>query len=269
MATFPPFKRHILTELDDLWASHRLRAPFLDVGCGQGDVSEHLAMKGHVGLAIDDSAYACDIARRRLAALPGVKVLQTDLAELPGDPPYATLLLLDVLEHVEDDRGLLAAASRVQAPGDAMILSVPTNPQREWRWDDEFYGHVRRYEPEELAPLLAEAGYEIAEIWELTFPFLWSLRRLYTRFKRPTTPEASSRQELSEACCDKEAWDLGLASRLLSWHLPWRPVLAMQRKLRRHYRLGHEVMILARRVDGAPPTLSETRGPGHPSGARA
>jgi SAM-dependent methyltransferase len=245
MANFPPYKAYIVASLDELIARHALSDPFLDFGCGRGDVALHLARRGWCGIALDSSAEARALAEATLATHPRVGVRGS-----VGDERFDTIVMLDVLEHVADDRGALAAAAALQAPGGALVLTVPTHPEREWRWDDELYGHLRRYRPDDLVRLLDDAGYRVAEMWEISFPAFWLLRRGFTALKRRPaitgTPEERTARSVTV-----DAWDLGVVSDVLSLSALWRPVFALQRRFRNDLRRGSEAMILARRSSKA------------------
>jgi SAM-dependent methyltransferase len=243
VANFPPFKAYILAALDELIDRHGLRGPFLDLGCGRGDVSAHLARRGWTGTAFDTSPAARALARARLAPHPSVA--------LTGEPPangrFETIVALDVVEHVDDDRGLLAAAAARQPPGGALVLTVPTNPEREWRWDDDFYGHLRRYRPAGLAVLLADVGYRVVEMWDVSFPVFWLLRRGFTALKRAPALHGTAAERTAESVT-VDAWALGPLSDLLARPLLWRPAFALQRRFRHHLERGHEMIALARRA---------------------
>jgi len=92
------------------------------------------------------------------AALP-------DLSMFPAKS-YDLVALLDVLEHVTDDRGSLAAILERLKPGGALLLTVPINP---WMWSahDVAHHHHRRYRKAEIRRLALDAGYQI----ELLSPF--------------------------------------------------------------------------------------------------
>ncbi len=80
----------------------------VDIGCGDAFVIGALARTYPsatffgVDSALSDSAIA---ARRR--ELPGNVHLYRDLDEVPLTRPAALVLLMDVIEHIEDDRGFL------------------------------------------------------------------------------------------------------------------------------------------------------------------
>ncbi len=248
MANFVPLKQYMLYCLDRFVADYGLRGPFLEVGCGTGEVSAHLARKGWQGRAIDFSAAALERARVRLAAFPEVIVAQCALEDVEGR--YACVILWDVLEHIEDDRAALAAVERLLEPGGQLLLAVPSNP-REWRWDDDFYGHFRRYTVPELDAKLAAAGLVSQAFWDFTFPWFWVMRRAYTRLKRAVAP-APDRASATKASATVNAWDVPLLSRWLERSaILWWPLHRIQFALFRHAtRRGHELFALARKPAG-------------------
>jgi SAM-dependent methyltransferase len=243
VANFAPLKQHMLACLDGYVEAQGLAPPFLDIGCGAGDVAEHLARRGWRGTAIDGSASALARARERLAPYPGVDVRQGWIDDLDG--AWRTVLMWDVLEHLDDDRGALERVVRLIAPGGHLLVAVPSNP-REWRWDDDFYGHVRRYTDASLRQLLHDAGLRVVTIEDFTFPMYWALRRVYTRVKRPASAGGDA-QQATLASATRNAWDMGAVSRLAQASAPlWRPLNRLQHRLfRRMTARGHEVFALA------------------------
>ena len=248
MANFAPLKEHMLYCLDRMIERYGLAPPFLEVGCGQGDVSAHLAARGFAGRAIDFSPAAIAHARARLARFPAVSVEQMALEEASGT--YRTVIAWDVLEHIEDDAAALAHFARLLAPGGHLVLAVPSNP-REWRWDDEFYGHFRRYTRDDLAARLERAGFAPQAFWDFTWPLFWAMRRVYTRVKRPTRV-AADKLAATKASATVSAWQGPVLGRLLQASAPlWRPLRPLQFRLFRHATArGHEFFALAQKRDG-------------------
>lgn len=249
MANFRPLKQHMFGCLDRFVADYGLHDPFLEVGCGKGDVSAHLAERhGWSGVAIDGSEVAIAQASARLAGYPRVTVRRQALADARGT--FACVLMWDVLEHIDDDRGALRAVEALLAPGGALLLAVPSNP-REWRWDDDFYGHVRRYTEADLRAKIAEAGLEPLAFWDFTFPLYWALRRVYTRVKKPAA-SAGDKAAATAASATVNAWDLPLLSTLLDGSaFLWAPINGLQFRFFRHATArGHEFFALARKPVG-------------------
>jgi hypothetical protein len=82
----------------------------------------------------------------------------------PEEARYDLILLMDVLEHIQDDLAALRlAASKCRENGYLFI----TVPALQWLWSphDEFLGHYRRYSVGSMRSLLAGcAGLEILRV---------------------------------------------------------------------------------------------------------
>ena len=100
---------------------------------------------------IDISAPALALLRRR-----GGHVACGTVTSLPyADRTFDLVCALDIIEHVDDDCAAWSEVARVAKPGAVLLVSVPLHPSR-WTSFDEFVGHKRRYEPEELRRRLGE-----------------------------------------------------------------------------------------------------------------
>jgi len=140
------------------WAA-RIR-PFLgetvaEVGAGIGTNTRTLISSRTRWTCIEpDGALAARIerliAQRQLGA--NCAVQGTTLAGLPPSSRFDTILYIDVLEHIVDDRGELAeAARRLNPQGYLVVLS----PAHQWLFTafDSAIGHVRRYTAKSLRAL--------------------------------------------------------------------------------------------------------------------
>jgi SAM-dependent methyltransferase len=76
------------------------------------------------------------------------------------DGEFDLACAFDIVEHVDDDDGVLSELSRVTTHDAALLLSVPLHPER-WTAFDELVGHRRRYEPLELVAKLAKHGFAV------------------------------------------------------------------------------------------------------------
>jgi SAM-dependent methyltransferase len=245
VANFLPLKHHMFYCLDRFIERYGLHGPFLEVGCGRGDVSAYLAAKGWQGTAIDFSEAAVAQASVNLVPFPHVTVRQKALADVAG--AFDCIIMWDVLEHMEDDRGALRMVERLLRPGGQLLLAVPSNP-REWRWDDEFYGHFRRYTVADMTERLAQAGLAPSAFWDFTFPWFWLMRRMYTRLKSGEAATAD-KEASTRASATVNAWDAGLLSNLLDRSaILWYPLHRLQfRMLLNATARGHEFFVLARK----------------------
>jgi SAM-dependent methyltransferase len=248
MANFQPMKEYMFFLLKDLIDKYKLKPPFLDAGCGIGDVVLYLAKKGWYGKGIDFSPEAIAIAKQNLKQFSKITIEEKDLFSEHGT--YSTIILWDVLEHIEKDRELLLRLNQNlsnQEGGGFLVISIPTN-RKEWRWDDKFYGHYRRYEPEEIKDLLAQTGYVVREYWDFTFPIFWLMRGAYTwLLKDKTLKSSQKKEELSKRSTLNDAWDIGWMTSVVNWKFWWKPIFFLQRNFKKTT-LGHEALILAQKV---------------------
>ena len=76
---------------------------------------------------------------------------------------FQCVTLLDVLEHIEDDRATLEAVHRVLAPAGQLLITVPAFPFL-WGEHDVAHHHQRRYRAKGLRQLLEATGYEITRL---------------------------------------------------------------------------------------------------------
>jgi SAM-dependent methyltransferase len=125
----------------------------IDVGCGTGANIAALADE-YRAIGIDISAEAIRLAKRRF---PNVQFIPSDAR---GDVRRAlahadVVLLTDVLEHVEEDRQMLASLVQDSRPGSHFVITVPAD-MRLWSPHDEAFGHYRRYDAENLVELWSD-----------------------------------------------------------------------------------------------------------------
>jgi SAM-dependent methyltransferase len=129
-------------------------ARILDAGCGSGRNMVELQRYGTVtGIELSPTSVA--LARER-----GVgEVVEGSVLELPfAEGSFDLAVSLDVIEHLEDDRGALRELRRTVAPGGALLVTVPAY---QWLWSahDEINHHHRRYNSRMLLEAATATGW--------------------------------------------------------------------------------------------------------------
>lgn len=151
-------------------------ASVIDVGCGWG-----------VNLqALEEAGYPCiglDISRQILQLIdqPKRRLVEADLNQPPpaSRELFAGALLLDVIEHIDDDRGTIQRIAPLLKPGGKLVVSVPALPELFSEFD-QIQGHRRRYLPETLRAAFADTGFEVEKIFwwgAWMIPVLRGMRR--------------------------------------------------------------------------------------------
>ena len=168
-------RREILADL----IARKIRLPenarILEIGCGTGHNLVMLKRFGQVdAIEIDPAARA--IASRRL----GRPVMDAPLPALTGveEGAYDLVAILDVLEHVEEDREALENIARKLSPGGRILIAVPAHP---WMWSahDVVNHHKRRYTRKTLRAVVEAAGLRLEMMsWfnSLLFPLAAAAR---------------------------------------------------------------------------------------------
>ncbi|MEX0643759.1 MAG: methyltransferase domain-containing protein, partial [Parvularculaceae bacterium] len=104
------------------------------------------------------------------------------------------VMMIDVIEHVDDDVALIADYARRAAPGARFVVSVPAFDFL-WSSHDEFLEHRRRYTVESLKTAVEAAGLEVLELryfFGMLFPAAAALRLMDRALKGDKEAKASA-----------------------------------------------------------------------------
>lgn len=191
-------RREILADVTAQYVNGS-REPALDAGCGTGGLLNHLRPAGQV-IGLDFEWLALNYARRR----GNRKLLQGSALELPfRDESFGTVYSLDVLEHLDDDRGGLSEIKRVCRPGGKIIITVPAY-QFLWSQHDIVNQHRRRYVERELRDLVQSAGLQIELLSynnTLLFPAVAGVRlakKAWARLRKAKVYPGADNEEVAE-----------------------------------------------------------------------
>jgi len=138
----------------------------LDVGAGSGFFSEWLLNRTDIKTAVCvDPNYEEEFTR----VINGKKIY---FVKEPGNYSADLVLMMDVVEHVKDDVGLIEGYVRNVDRGTLFVISVPAF-RFLWSGHDVFLGHYRRYSIRHLMRVIQGSGLNIERVfyyYGLVFP---------------------------------------------------------------------------------------------------
>ena len=150
---------------------------FLEVGCGTGFVLSGIA-QALPSLAVTGSEVATEGLGFAARRAPGATLIQMDARRIPFRAEFDVAGAFDVIEHIEDDRAVLAALHGALVPGGGLLVTVPQHPFL-WSEYDARAHHVRRYRAAELRAKAQEAGFEVLRMTSfvtLLLPLMFASR---------------------------------------------------------------------------------------------
>ena len=179
-------RKIIFSTINNLDLPRNIR--ILDAGCGNGD---NLSLLSHFGdlVAFEKNEEAFKRARSK-------KIGQIYKAELPYNLPsniktnFDLIVLLDVLEHIDDDNQSLATVRSLMNDKALILITVPAF---QWLWSDHdvLNHHRRRYSKSTLKEKLDLSGFRVKYISyfnTLLFPFAL-VERIKQKMFPPSTEE--------------------------------------------------------------------------------
>lgn len=159
-------------------------ARILELGCGGGCVTAHLAGLGYDVVGVEGHRRLLEMAASRA---PNAGFWLHDLRRGTGELPardFEVAALFDVIEHLEDPLATLNDAVRCIRPGGLVVGTVPALMSL-WSEVDERAGHKTRYSQSSLRALLGRVAnakiVEIAPFNRTLVPLLWLQRRLFAQ----------------------------------------------------------------------------------------
>lgn len=142
----------------------------LDLGCGVGTIDFYLAQKGYQVTGIDISKDAIDIcnAVKKEFKFENTEFFHGDVQKTYFKKKFDFIICSEVIEHVEDDTGLLETILTLLNPGGVLLLTTPSLSAPLYKLGflrsfDQRVGHLRRYEMESLVSKIDNVGFKVLE----------------------------------------------------------------------------------------------------------
>lgn len=198
----------------------------LEIGPGAGTLLAEFAQRGFECAALESSGEA----RAVVAKVADASRARIDLHAAPEDDwrgRFDHVFAFDVLEHIEDDRGALAQWVDWLRPGGTLVLSVPARMAL-WSAGDEWAGHFRRYERDDLIRLLETAGLRVEQFECYGFPLANVTEKVGALTRRKSLRSGASEDESRRLNNDRSGVDRGPLVRLFPLIRSWPGRLAIR-----------------------------------------
>jgi SAM-dependent methyltransferase len=138
----------------------------LEVGAGIANMTPFLLPREYVVATDPDPAYLA-VLEQRMENEESVAVRSLKLPKLDEESWKAerldTAVLLNILEHVEEDQESLDGLAKILTPGGRIVIFVPAVHALHGSLDKAL-SHFRRYSAPELREKLERAGLEVEEM---------------------------------------------------------------------------------------------------------
>ena len=136
----------------------------IDIGGGVGGWVDHISrssLKNKVKVSLADSSpFALNMAKKMVTG--GEFFYCVDLMKLGMEDQWDVVFLLDVIEHIGDDKKALAQVYESLRPGGFAFITMPAL-NFFWSANDEYTGHHRRYNKADLRFLAQELGFKLLD----------------------------------------------------------------------------------------------------------
>ncbi|HBY61352.1 MAG TPA: glycosyl transferase [Solibacterales bacterium] len=200
------------------WISGLLRQhmgdSILEIGAGIGNLTARLMGRRFRYVAGERDPLYLHALNNRFLRTPNVEVRKLDPSaaeDFAGlESGFDTALCLNVLEFLDDPGPTLSALNRCLKPGGVLLVLVPQG-RGLFGGLDRTLGHRRRFERSELADLLAAAGFESGQTYQVNKigkPAWWLFGKVLGRRRLG---------KVSLKLFDKSVWFWRRAEAILPW----------------------------------------------------
>ncbi len=174
-------RQHAISQLNQFISVEN--PTIMEVGCSSGYLLKKISVEIPNALVIgSDILYAplIKLAKKH----PNIPILRFDLLECPlPDNSLDAVVLINVLEHIENDNLALKQIHRILKSGGVAIIEVPANPKL-YDFYDEALLHFRRYRLVDLVSQLEQLNFKIVKKSHLGFfiyPMFWFVKQINIR----------------------------------------------------------------------------------------
>jgi 2-polyprenyl-3-methyl-5-hydroxy-6-metoxy-1,4-benzoquinol methylase len=250
--SYPDEGNDICMQIEEhsFWFQHRNNAivqlvstynngkPFFDIGGGNGFVSKRIQAEGIETVLVEPGATGVLNAKKR-----GIKNIICSTLEDAQFAPKSmdSVGMFDVVEHIEDDLGLLKNVHSCLKEKGHVYITVPAF-QTLWSNEDKDAGHFRRYTSKSIDTLLKTAGFEV-----IYSTYLFSILPLPIFFFRSLTSKLGLNKRSNDLEKHKKKHSVNKSSTrnlidpILNWEI-------RRLKQSKKIRIGSSCIVVAKKV---------------------
>lgn len=156
-------RRDVIKTLLNCFIKNRKNLKILDAGCGAGSTIKILERYGKV-TGIDINENMVKFCRKNK-----IDVINANVTRLPfKDDSFDLVVILEVLEHLKEEKKALAEIYRVLKFDGLILISVPAFPLL-WGNQDIAALHKRRYSKIELIEKVQDVGFSVIKTSYMNF----------------------------------------------------------------------------------------------------
>src|SRR5215510_1238670 len=162
----PNYYAAILSHFSPYLGSH-----VVEIGAGIGTFSKYLLSCPQIATLtlIEPADNLFPVLRKELSGDPRVRLFNGHLKSVAASLSADSAMLINVLEHIQDDEELLCSIRHSLKPKGTLLLFVPALPMLYGSLDKAF-GHVRRYRKAELRSRLEKQGFQVVCLQYFNLP---------------------------------------------------------------------------------------------------
>jgi SAM-dependent methyltransferase len=144
-----------------------LHGRIMEIGAGIGTMAKRWLAHADDLHLVEPAKNLFPVLRENFRACSNVSLHHGNLEEILLKNPglavkaFDAVIMINVLEHIEDDSCVLELIHRMLRPGGYLLIFVPAMPVLYGSLDKKF-GHYRRYTKTGLVAVCGKAGYEIS-----------------------------------------------------------------------------------------------------------
>jgi SAM-dependent methyltransferase len=155
-------------------------ASIMEVGCSAGHLLADMR-RSLPNATLTGGDYTLGTLVKLGEKMPGIPLVRFNLAASPlPSNSYDAMVLLNVLEHIEDDIAAASHIARMLKPGGVAVIEVPADPELFDDYDRQLQ-HFRRYTLQGICGVVEQAGLVVERrnyLGALIYPAFYLAKKL-------------------------------------------------------------------------------------------